>query len=109
MAFFRLEWRASAAKELRKIDRQMIPRIVEAQSNWPMSRCRLVPRNFRAPNSSTASAWATTGLCTKWQRRMRVSLLSVSGTGKKCTGEQDNINQIGDKHGIKSGVPQTVV
>ncbi len=30
MAFFRLEWRASAAKELRKIDRQMIPRIVEA-------------------------------------------------------------------------------
>ncbi len=30
MASFRLEWRASAAKELRKIDRQLIPRIVEA-------------------------------------------------------------------------------
>ncbi|WP_417913994.1 type II toxin-antitoxin system RelE family toxin [Candidatus Electronema sp. JM] len=30
MASFRLEWRASAAKELRKIDRQMIPRIVAA-------------------------------------------------------------------------------
>jgi mRNA interferase RelE/StbE len=30
MASFRLEWRASAAKELRKIDRQVIPRIVEA-------------------------------------------------------------------------------
>jgi len=30
MASFRLEWRASAAKELRKIDRQIIPRIVEA-------------------------------------------------------------------------------
>jgi mRNA interferase RelE/StbE len=30
MASFRLEWRASAAKELRKIDRQAIPRIVEA-------------------------------------------------------------------------------
>ena len=30
MAFFRLEWRASAAKELRKIDRQTIPRIVAA-------------------------------------------------------------------------------
>ena len=30
MAPFRLEWRASAAKELRKIDRHTIPRIVEA-------------------------------------------------------------------------------
>ena len=30
MASFRVEWRASAAKELRKIDRQAIPRIVEA-------------------------------------------------------------------------------
>jgi mRNA interferase RelE/StbE len=30
MASFRLEWRASAAKELRKIDRQAVPRIVEA-------------------------------------------------------------------------------
>lgn len=30
MAPFRLEWRASAAKELRKIDRQAVPRIVEA-------------------------------------------------------------------------------
>lgn len=30
MASFRLEWRASAAKELRKIDRQLIPRIVAA-------------------------------------------------------------------------------
>ena len=30
MASFRLEWRASAAKELRKIDRQVIPRIMAA-------------------------------------------------------------------------------
>lgn len=30
MASFRLEWRASAAKELRKIDRKAVPRILAA-------------------------------------------------------------------------------
>ncbi len=30
MVSFRLEWRASAAKELRKIDRGVVPRIVAA-------------------------------------------------------------------------------
>ena len=30
MASFRLEWRAAAAKELRKIDRKVIPRIAAA-------------------------------------------------------------------------------
>jgi hypothetical protein len=73
MASYEIQWKHSAEKELRGIDRQFISRIITAVDSLADDPYPVNTENFRALNQAFVSASGTIGSFIKWILKIRLS------------------------------------